>query len=140
MDNEPPVKHRSPKTKGYHAVHFWLRKHYGKADKCENPECQHTSTRYDWALIHGMEYDYNRNNFVKLCRVCHQLYDRTDDRAMKTAIGLRDRTDNGVCSNGHVRTEQNTKYVQRKWVVSLICKDCRKEYEAKRRERIKNAR
>ena len=60
---------------GYMAKHTWIRKHYGKANKCENPNCLGKSNTFDWALLKGKQYDHNRENFWMLCRSCHLSYD-----------------------------------------------------------------
>ena len=59
----------------YIGLHSWLRKTYGRADHCENPECIHKSTHFEYALKKGYEYSYDRNNFIQLCKSCHMLYD-----------------------------------------------------------------
>ena len=56
-------------------IHHWLRYHYGSANKCENKECSSISKNYTWALIHGKEYEKNRDNFRMLCAKCHLKYD-----------------------------------------------------------------
>ena len=69
----------------YSAVHFWLRKNYGKASKCENPECVYPRKdrrgylmlkprAYQWANISG-KYKRDRNDFKQLCSSCHKLFD-----------------------------------------------------------------
>lgn len=59
----------------YMTVHNWLKRHYGKADKCEDEKCDGTSTTYQWALLKGKKYESKRENFVKKCRKCHCRYD-----------------------------------------------------------------
>lgn len=63
----------------YWQVHKWLQKEYGKATVCVNPDCPGKSQTYDWALLHGLTYEKNRNNFVTLCRSCHKYYDHTPE-------------------------------------------------------------
>jgi hypothetical protein len=48
----------------YSSLHIWLRKNYGNADHCEH--CNMKKKKYDWALKHGFDYDYNKNNFIRL--------------------------------------------------------------------------
>jgi len=59
----------------YSKIHKWLAYNFGKADKCENPECLGKSLRYEWALKKGLVYEKNRDNFWMLCRKCHARYD-----------------------------------------------------------------
>jgi hypothetical protein len=61
---------------GYTAFHQWIRRHYGKANHCENPDCRYKNPkRYEWALIHGYEHDHKRKNYWQLCKSCHVKYD-----------------------------------------------------------------
>jgi hypothetical protein len=59
---------------GYVAKHRWISKLLGKTDKCvfcgsENEE------RYEWANI-DHKYSRNPNDYIRLCRNCHELFDR----------------------------------------------------------------
>ena len=65
----------------YRIVHDWINKHYGKATHCDNPECKGISNKYEYALIHGMEHDRKRDNYIMLCRSCHRKYDLTKDKS-----------------------------------------------------------
>ena len=60
----------------YGAVHWWLRKVFGKPQTCEHEDCSGKSKTYDWAVLHGKEYERKRENFIRLCRICHSAYDR----------------------------------------------------------------
>lgn len=64
------------KNAGYAAIHDWIKSIYGKATKCENPNCENISIVFDWALKKGKKYE-NREveNFWQLCRKCHKKYD-----------------------------------------------------------------
>lgn len=63
----------------YAAVHLWLHKYHGKANKCDNPKCTILNPyRYEWALLHGNEYEKKRENFWQLCVKCHRDYDETN--------------------------------------------------------------
>jgi hypothetical protein len=68
--------HWSGKYPTYIALHKWLHREYGKADKCENILCLKTSKNYAYALIKGKKLMRERNNFMKLCYSCHVKYDR----------------------------------------------------------------
>ena len=51
----------------YIAKHMWLYKHYGKATRCENPNCQFKNPkRYEWANISG-EHRRDRLDYMMLC-------------------------------------------------------------------------
>jgi len=75
-------KHKGNKTKswkgdsvGYSGVHDWLRDYYGKADRCENKDCQQRSCNYQWANI-SKKYNRVRSDWIRLCVSCHQKWDR----------------------------------------------------------------
>lgn len=83
-------KEKHPNWKGdnasYFAIHAWLLREYGKANKCENLSCKYPRKnangslllkpkRFEWALIHGCHYQHNRNNYMMLCASCHRKYD-----------------------------------------------------------------
>ncbi len=59
----------------YVYVHRWLRNNFGTANKCESINCNKTSNYYEWALIHGKKYEFNKDNFIQLCHSCHKQYD-----------------------------------------------------------------
>lgn len=58
-------------TKG--AKHLWIKRHYGKADHCEN-NTLHKSKRYEWANISG-KYLREVTDYRQLCTSCHRKYD-----------------------------------------------------------------
>lgn len=70
-------KYAGMEQKLYSAVHYWLKKKYGKATKCENKECKGTSTNYEWAKKKECEYEKKRENFIMLCKSCHAKQDIT---------------------------------------------------------------
>lgn len=60
----------------YQSIHMWLRYHFGKADKCENENCEFKKPkRFEYALKKGSEYEYKRENFMMFCASCHRKYD-----------------------------------------------------------------
>jgi hypothetical protein len=67
-------------SKNYSTLHKWLVSEYGRADRCENPDCKGISENYDYALIKGHEYSRDREDYTMLCRSCHIKYDMTDER------------------------------------------------------------
>lgn len=64
----------------YVSVHKWLRCHFGSANKCQNEACKGISTIYEYALKKGCEYEKKRDNFLTLCRSCHQKYDFVEEK------------------------------------------------------------
>ena len=64
----------------YSAIHSWLKYYHGKANRCEHVEtCTKKSLVFEWAKIREKEYDFNRDNFIQLCRSCHVRYDLTPE-------------------------------------------------------------
>lgn len=59
-------------------IHQWLRKKFGSASFCSHcPGRQSVKSNiYEWCLRHDCEYDYNKDNFIQLCRSCHRKYDQ----------------------------------------------------------------
>ena len=82
---------RSPRGGGYHAIHKWLVKHYGRANKCENKYCKSTKEykTYHYALLKGKEHKHDRNNYIMLCPKCHFDYDIQIERRIKQSNSLR---------------------------------------------------
>lgn len=72
-------KNQSDEIAGYSSVHIWLRKIYGKANRCEcsliGLECRNVTNMFDWALLKDKGYTKDRESFVQLCRSCHHRYD-----------------------------------------------------------------
>ena len=75
----------------YQAIHNWLRKNFGKANKCENKECNHRSKIFEYVLIKGRLYERKRENFKMMCKSCHHKYDMTDDIKTKISKGNKGR-------------------------------------------------
>lgn len=58
---------------GNAALHQWVAKHKGRPMRCEY--CGRINLKnYDWANI-DHQYKRNLNDFIRLCRSCHRLYD-----------------------------------------------------------------
>lgn len=85
MSNENSRSWKGEKA-GYFAFHEWIRKYYGRANKCEKPNCKYPRTNkrgqtiykpksFQWALIHGKEHGHIRENYMMLCASCHKKYD-----------------------------------------------------------------
>ncbi len=59
----------------YSNIHKWLRKYFGKANKCENKKCQKKSKTFVWANI-SRKYKRKRDDFMMLCQSCHIKADK----------------------------------------------------------------
>ena len=64
-----------PNTNHYRNIHKRIRVRYGKATRCENPNCSGKSNVFDWSLKEGKRYSLNINDYQMLCRSCHMLQD-----------------------------------------------------------------
>jgi len=73
----------------YVKVHCWLRRKYGKANKCEGDKCNNKSKSFHWALKDGFNYTKDRNAFFNLCASCHKKYDITDFTKLKMSKSKR---------------------------------------------------
>lgn len=62
-------------TVGYRALHTWVNTHYGKANRCTNPDCKGISRVFEWANISG-EYKRDISDWKMLCKSCHGIFDR----------------------------------------------------------------
>jgi len=60
---------------GYWGIHTWLQQHYGWADKCEEKDCPGKSTKFKWDKLKNKPYQRRRDNFIQLCKQCHNKYD-----------------------------------------------------------------
>lgn len=68
--------YRNDFKKQYSKVHYWLRKNFGPANKCENINCSNISkTKFQWACLHEKKYKKKRDSFIMLCVPCHEAYD-----------------------------------------------------------------
>ena len=64
--------------RNYFKVHQWLRRNLVKVNKCHQCESV-TESKYEWALITGLEYEKKAENFIELCTSCHRKYDMTKE-------------------------------------------------------------
>ncbi len=62
----------------YFVIHKWIRKNYGKAEKCKKCGSIHNVV---WANI-SHKYKRNIKDFIQLCQKCHMKYD------VKTGWGI----------------------------------------------------
>lgn len=70
------------------AIHRWINKYYGKADHCENSDCEGKSNWFEWALLKGCTYARDIKVFKQLCRSCHTKYDMTEERKGNIVKGI----------------------------------------------------
>jgi hypothetical protein len=80
------INYRNTRPISYSAVHTWLRRHFGNANKCENKQCVNPSHAFQWAKVKGKDYDFIRENFVMLCGRCHYYYDEKYKRHQKLKL------------------------------------------------------
>ncbi len=73
----------------YNSLHWWIRKEFGSANKCEHPNCERVSKFFNWSLKSGREYDRDINNFWQLCRKCHFKYDLLPFQKNKFDVGRK---------------------------------------------------
>ncbi len=95
---------------------MWLSYHYGKADHCDNPDCNHDSDYFDWSLIHGKKYERKRESFFQLCRKCHAKY---DERGLYQSEETREKIRKAMMGNkhleGHIPSEKTRKILSEKF-------------------------
>ncbi len=59
----------------YTAKHIWIRRHYGKAQMCQNLDCEcKNPKRFDWANLSG-KYLREIKDYIQLCVSCHKKAD-----------------------------------------------------------------
>lgn len=61
---------------GYIALHAWVKKYLGRADKCTF--CSSTQ-KIQWANK-SQKYRRDLSDWIKLCSKCHFRYDKQDER------------------------------------------------------------
>jgi AP2 domain len=76
-------------TNPYYNIHIWIANHYGKASKCENPECKGKSSNYQWALKKDKDYEKDIENYIQLCVPCHRMYDMKEDWRNVVSVNAR---------------------------------------------------
>ncbi len=120
----PPKNYKNQKEQIprelYSAIHYYIKKKYGVATKCENKKCLGKSTCYQWAKLPNKPYDFKRANFKQLCRSCHSKQDITE----KTRERMREvnpNTNKTHCINGHELSPENV-HIYRK--TERHCKLC----------------
>jgi hypothetical protein len=76
----------------YFGIHGWLKRTYGAAKVCQNPDCEFKDAKkFEWALKKGRKYEKNVGNFLQLCVTCHRRYDETEDSKANKSFAARNR-------------------------------------------------
>ena len=77
------MKKGETKSNSCKAIHFWLKREYGKATCCERckREGKYNGRMWsiEWALKPYKTYKRDRENFETLCRWCHRKQDHTPE-------------------------------------------------------------
>lgn len=73
------------------AIHRWINRYHGKANRCVMPGCDGKSDWFEWALVKGKKYLRKIENFMPLCRKCHTKYDMTRKRKSAIVNGIKKR-------------------------------------------------
>jgi hypothetical protein len=71
---------------GYQGIHRWIYNHFGKACRCDNPDCVYPRKNshgkymlypkiYTWANVSG-EYKRDISDWMQLCPSCHTKFDQ----------------------------------------------------------------
>lgn len=93
---------------GNGAVHYWVAKNYGKANRCEN-DSTHAGKRYEWANI-SREYRREQSDWKQLCPSCHRKMDYTDEQRKFNADKARNYTSHNEKAVGSIDELGNLKY------------------------------
>jgi len=59
----------------HQGIHAWLKRNFGKANKCENEKCDKTNSNFEWSELRNSDGKRKRENYWMLCRRCHRKYD-----------------------------------------------------------------
>lgn len=74
---------------GYKAIHQWITRCLGKANKCEGHlfgiKCRGLEKRFEWANISG-EYKRDLKDYIQLGHSCHIKYDGISKKVWETRI------------------------------------------------------
>lgn len=66
--------------KDHNNIHHWLRYNFGPAKKCQNKTCQKLSNKFEYALKKGESHAKKIENYIQLCKVCHNVYDENQPK------------------------------------------------------------
>lgn len=59
----------------YFGIHAWLNYKFGRANYCENPNCEGKSNYFEWSLKKDCVHIRRKENYWQLCKKCHAKYD-----------------------------------------------------------------
>ncbi len=82
---------RTKKELIYDAIHHWILRNWGKAQKCDTTGCNFIPKRFEWALKKEREYSRNREDYFQFCPSCHRKYDWTPEQGRKVSIAMKKR-------------------------------------------------
>jgi hypothetical protein len=125
-----------PRSK-YYAIHYWIKYHYGKADRCQNKKCAGKSQNFQWALRKGFKYDFKRKNFTKLCASCHMKQDASEYQRerMRGKNSLNGRKTH--CPKGHPLSGDNVwEHKNKSGGLCRECRECRRAHTREWRARL----
>lgn len=110
----PEEKAKDVSVNKYQRIHYWIRKNFGKADRCENDDCEGTSKKYEWALKKGKSYEKNINNFKMMCKSCHVKYDFTEKGRDKL---IRINTGKKISQETRLKMSESHKKVDKTYMI-----------------------
>lgn len=67
----------------YSGLHYWVARHLGKPQHCEQCGRTRGTKRYEWANKSG-EYKRDLSDWLRLCVPCHRTMDRAASRLVRT--------------------------------------------------------
>lgn len=82
MENYEQLKQIDVGITGYTTIHYWLTRTYGKPSSCIHCQKHGSQNSKDgrwniqWALIKGKKHERKRENYIPLCVLCHNKYDK----------------------------------------------------------------
>lgn len=90
----------------YFKSHSWLIYWFGRANKCENINCNYENPkRFEYALKKGFTPEKKRENYIMLCPSCHRKYDFTElqrKNQSKARIGMEAKNKRPVVLNDEI--------------------------------------
>ena len=104
--------------KEYDAIHHWLRYNYGTPERCEHCGKYRTKEKkrdMEWALIRGKLYERKRENYIGLCKSCHQKYDQPKPEWCSVENCNEPYFSSGLCRTHYFRQYYRNKFGKNKW-------------------------
>ncbi len=59
----------------YNSVHYFVRRNFGKPNKCEHCKGIFEGRKVEWANKSG-QYRRDRDDWIRLCAKCHRKFDK----------------------------------------------------------------